>query len=107
MEAIYKRRSIRKYKSIKVSDELVKQLIKAGMNAPSAGNQQPWEFVVMNQQEDFDAMLEVHPYATPLKNAGLGIVVCADKKKCSLPNYWVQDCSAATQNILIEATSMG
>ncbi len=80
MEAIYKRRSIRKYKSIKVSDELVKQLIKAGMNAPSAGNQQPWEFVVMNQQEDFDAMLEVHPYATPLKMQDLELLYVQIKR---------------------------
>ncbi len=77
------------------------------MAAPSAGGQKPWEFIIIDNAADFEPILQVHPNAFPLKNAGVGIVVCGNESRCKYPAYWVQDCAAATQNILLEATDQG
>lgn len=107
MDSILKRRSIRKYKDIKVSDEIVEDLLKAAMAAPSAGNEQPWEFVVLRDKEIMKNITEVHPYSKMLLNSDVAIVVCGDEKKEVFKGYWVQDCSAATENILLAAQDMG
>ncbi|WP_291573273.1 nitroreductase family protein [Clostridium sp. UBA4548] len=107
MDSILKRRSIRKYKDLKVSDEIVEDLLKAAMAAPSAGNEQPWEFVVLRDKEIMKNITEVHPYSKMLLNSDVAIVVCGDEKKEVFKGYWVQDCSAATENILLAAQDMG
>jgi nitroreductase len=107
MDAILTRRSIRKYKDIKVSDELVYELLKAGMAAPSAGNEQPWEFIVLRDREVLKKITEVHPYSQMLLNTDVAIVVCGDESKEKFKGFWVQDCSASTENILLEAQSRG
>jgi nitroreductase len=107
MEAIYKRRSIRKYSAKDVSDDEIDQILTAGMAAPSAGNQQPWEFIVVKDRSKMEAITKIHPYAQMLTGAKAAIIVCADLKREKHKGYWVQDCSAATQNILLEATSLG
>lgn len=101
MDAIYKRRSIRKYKDAPVSQNLIEQIIKAGMNAPSAGNEQPWQFLVVDDREILDQIPEFHPHSKMLYEAPAAIVVCADVSNVKYPEYWPQDCSAATQNILL------
>lgn len=107
MDSILKRRSIRKYKDIEVSNEIVEDLLKAAMAAPSAGNEQPWEFVVLRDKEIMKNITEIHPYSKMLLKSDVAIVVCGDEKKEVFTGYWVQDCSAATENILLAAQDMG
>jgi nitroreductase len=102
MDAIYKRRSIRKYTNEPVDRAQLKELIKAGMNAPSANNQQPWHFVIIDERKLLDEIPEFHPYAQMLKAAPAAILVCGDRTIDTAGRYWVQDCSAATENILLE-----
>lgn len=107
MEVIFRRRSIRRFSEDNVSDEVVEKLLRAAMAAPSAGNQQPWEFIVVRDKSTFEKVMEFHPYSTPLKEANVAIVVCGDTTRERFAGYWVQDCSAATQNILLEAEHLG
>ncbi len=107
LEAIKTRRSIRKYKSDPLSKEQVETLLRAAMQAPSAGNGQPWEFILIESQENREAIANMHPYAHMAKEAPLYILVCADVTKSRYPDFWQQDCAAAIQNILLAAHSMG
>lgn len=107
MEAILRRRSIRKYRPEPVEPEKVTKLLAAAMAAPSAGNEQPWHFLVVTERARLNAIPEVHPYAQMLKEAPLAIVVCGDEQLEKHQGYWVQDCAAAVQNILVAATGMG
>ncbi len=107
MKDILTRRSIRKYTDRQVTDDTVNSLLKAAMSAPSAGNQQPWQFVVIRDRKVLDEITGVHPYASMLKTAPCAILVCGDEKLETHKGFWVQDCSAATQNILVAANSMG
>ena len=107
IQALMSRRSIRRYTREGVSDDIVKQLLEAAMSAPSAGNEQPWQFVVIRQRQVLDAIPSIHPYSQMLKEASLGIVVCGDLSLEVYKGFWVQDCSAATQNMLIAAHALG
>lgn len=101
------RRSIRKYLPEAIPGSLVRELLNAGMHAPSARNLQPWHFVVVDQREMLDKLAEAHPYATMLKQASLAILVCGDRNIQQADGYIVQDCSAATQNIMLAAHALG
>ena len=109
MKEIFERRSIRKYTADPVSLEHEEKLLRAAMQAPSAGNEQPWEFIVVRDPETLKKMTEGHPYSTPLLGAPLGILICGDvnKQRFNPYAYWVQDCSAAIQNLLLEAQHLG
>ena len=107
MNAIYTRRSIRKFTDESVPVEKVFEFIRAGMNAPSAGNERPWSFIVVDDREKLNATTEVHPYSKMLKEAPVAIVVCGDRSLEKHENYWVQDCAAATENILLEIADQG
>lgn len=107
IEAILTRRSIRKYQAGNVSEELLKLLLEAGMNAPSAKNEQPWHFIVVNERSVLDEIVRVHPFAGALSEASLAIVVYADTQAADSVGFWVQDCSAAAQNILLAAHASG
>ena len=106
MEEIFTRRSIRKYMDKDIEAEKIRKLLEAGAAAPSAGNEQPWHFIVIKDRKRLDHLAEIHPYAKMLKDAPLAIAVCADLDKQKYDGFWVQDCSAATQNILLEAVSL-
>ncbi|MBA7525590.1 5,6-dimethylbenzimidazole synthase [subsurface metagenome] len=106
VEAILTRRSIRKYTKQPVSEEVLKELLEAAMYAPSASNQQPWCFVVINDRKILDEIPKYHPYAQMLKEAPVAILVCCHSDLQS-GGYGVQDCSAATQNILLAAHAKG
>lgn len=106
MEAIFNRKSVRKYKDIGISDEIVETLLKAAMQAPSAGNEQPWEFIILRNKETMEKITAFHPYSDMLLNTDVAIVICGDVSKEVFEGYWVQDCSAATENILIAAETM-
>ena len=107
MNTIYARRSIRKYTIDPVSDENLTRIIKAGMNAPSAGNEQPWHFVIIRDLEILNAIADFHPFAQMAREAPAAILVCGEPGLEKHKGMWVQDCSAATQNMLLEITDMG
>ncbi len=107
LDAIFTRRSIRHFTAEPVSDRDIETLLRAGMAAPSAGNQQAWEFVVIDDRKVLDAVPGVHPYAQMCQEATLCLVVCADLSREKYAGFWVQDCSASTQNILLAAHATG
>lgn len=107
LEAIFTRRSIRRFTEQAVGDEHIETLLRAGMAAPSAGNQQAWEFVVVDDREILQKIPSVHPYAQMCAQAPLTLVVCAELVREKYAGFWVQDCSAATQNILLAAHALG
>lgn len=107
MEAILSRRSIRKYTEQPVPDEVIKELLEAAMSAPSAGNEQAWQFVVIKDRGILDQIPKYHPYSRMVKQASVAILVCGDLKSEKHKGYWVQDCSAATENLLIAVEAKG
>ena len=107
MNSIFKRRSIRKFTSQEVSDITLNTIIRAGMAAPSAGNEQPWHFVVIKDRETLNEFPKFHPYAQMLKEAPVAIVVCGDLNHLKYEGFWQQDCAAAIQNMLLEVTELG
>ena len=106
-ETILTRRSIRRYTNQDVSEEMVEKLLRAGMAAPSAGNQQPWHFLVIRDRDTLVKITEVHPHSKMLLTAPLAILVAGDEKLQIHPGYWLEDCSAATENILLAAHALG
>ncbi|KAB2952954.1 nitroreductase family protein [Heliorestis acidaminivorans] len=107
MKSIFTRRSIRSYTDQPVDDATVQELLKAAMAAPSAGNQQPWHFIVVRDRQLLDQVPKIHPYAKMLIEAPVAILVCGDETLEKHKGYWVQDCSAATQNTLLAAEELG
>lgn len=106
MNLIFHRKSIRQYTSRPVTDDQVLKLLKAAMAAPSAGNEQPWEFIVLRDRKILSAIPKFHPYALMLYEASVAILVCGDLNREKYAGYWVQDCSAATENMLLEAVEL-
>ncbi len=107
MDPILLRRSIRKYTSQPVPAEIVEYMLEAAQSAPSAGNESPWHFVVVNSKSFLEKIADALPNGKMLKEAPLAIVVCSDQKLIKYPEYWIQDCSAATENILLAAKTKG
>lgn len=107
MDSIFKRRSIRKFTSEKVNYDDVEKILKAGMAAPSAGNEQAWQFIVIDNKEILNEIPKIHPYSSMLKETSCAIVVCGDLSLEKFKGFWIQDCSAATQNMLLMADSIG
>jgi nitroreductase len=107
IKTIFTRRSIRKYTNKPIPKEIIKELLDAAMHAPTARNIQPWHFVVIDERALLDRLAIVHPYAKMLKEATLAILVCGDKHLQEMDGYIIQDCSAATQNILLAAHANG
>ncbi len=109
LEVIHNRKSVRHFTDEPVSKEQLEIIVKAGMAAPTARNLQPWAFVVVTEREKLDELAEALPYAKMLFDAQAAIVVCGDMDKAATDvdsTYWVQDCSAATQNVLLAVESM-
>jgi len=107
MDAILTRRSIRKYLSDPVNRDVIENVIKAGMNAPSAGDEQPWHFVIIDRRDLLEKISEVHPYAKMLKGTPAAVLVCGDQHIPKFKDFWIQDCSAASQNMLLAAHDLG
>jgi nitroreductase len=109
LDNILARRSIRAYTPQQVPDDVTEKLLRAGMSAPSANNSQPWEFLVMRDPEKKRAASILGAYWGMLKSAPLGILVMANLKgyKATKEEYFMQDCSAATENILLAAHALG
>jgi nitroreductase len=106
-DPVLERRSIRKFTDQPVSEDHVTTLLKAAMSAPSAGNEQPWHFVVIRERSLLDAVASFHPYARMITQAPVASLVCGDLEREKSKGFWVEDCSAATENILIEAQQIG
>jgi len=106
VEAIFNRRSIRKYTDEPVTDTELEALLRAALSAPSAGNCHPWELIVVRDRATLDAIADFHPYAAMLRQAPLALCVCGSLDRQRGDGYWVLDCSAATENILIEAQAL-
>ncbi len=107
MTAIFERRSIRRYTAEPVTPEQLQAVLRAGMAAPSAENGQPWQFVVVDDREKLNRIPEFHPYSRMLREAPVAIVVCGDATLEKIPGFWVQDCAAATENMLLMAQELG
>ena len=107
LQALCTRRSIRKYLDKPVPQEVLQQILQAAMYAPSACNQQPWQFVVIDDRKLLREVPTVHPYARMAAEAPLAILVCSDTTLEQVPGYWVIDCSAAVQNLLLAAHALG
>ena len=109
IENIMTRTSIRQYKDQPVEQEKVDILLKAAMAAPTAVNLQPWHFIVITDKPTIDLLSGRQP-----TNAPLLIAVCGDTDKTTmpdgktkLPDFWVEDVSAATENLLLAAHALG
>ena len=108
LDFITLRRSIRKYSNKKVSAGLVNKILEAGMSAPSAENQQTWQFIVINKKSTLKKIARINtPYPAFAKEASVGILVCGNPDRSDGRGFWVQDCAAASQNILLAANSLG
>ena len=107
MNAIFHRTSIRQFTDAPVTEEEITLLLRAAMAAPSACNQQPWEFYVVTGPEARQALGKATPFTQPAAKAPLVIVPCIREKDCRVPAMAVQDLSAATENILLEADELG
>jgi nitroreductase len=101
---IMSRRSIRSYTSEAVSQEELTVILKAAMAAPSASNKKPWAFVVAREKDVLKSLSEAHPYGKMIKDAALAIAIVGKPK---VSDWWVQDCSAATENILLAVSGLG
>ncbi len=109
LDNILARTSIRSYQDRPVEQDKIEKLLRAGMAAPSAVDKRPWHFVVVIDKHVLEGLAQANPNAGMAARAPLAIVVCGDKTKAlkRVPDYWVQDASAATENILIAAQGMG
>jgi len=105
IQTIFSRRSIRKYTAEPVVEEDIETLLEAAMAAPSASNRKPWHFIVVTERQALDNLAEEHPYGKMLFQAPLCIAVCGDPPISE--RFWVQDCSAATENLLLAAAALG
>jgi nitroreductase len=86
---------------------MIKTLLEAAMHAPSAGNEQPWQFVVIDERSILDQIPRICSTAAMCRQAAAAILVCSDATLEKYPNFWVQDCSAAAENLLLAAHSLG
>ena len=103
LDFIYKRRSVRKFKSDEVPEKLITELLKAAMAAPSGNNKQPWEFIIVRDEAKRIEMTKLHRYAQMAKESPVVIVVLGKKSE----KWYIQDCAAATENLLIAAANLG
>ena len=107
MSIIFKRHSVRKFKDESVSDDLIENLLKAGMQAPSSCNSQPWEFIVVSKEEDKKAISEMHRFAKPAAGASHLIVTLGNLNRAKVIRMIEQDLGACNENILLQATHEG
>ncbi len=106
MNSIFHRTSIREFLDKEVEEEKIEQILKAAMAAPSARNQQPWEFYVITNKEVLKELAKCSPYAGSLNNAPLGFAACY-RHDIMCPNYAHIDLSASVENMLLEIDNLG
>ncbi len=106
-DVIFKRASVRRFTDDPMTDDEVRALLRAGMAAPSGGNQQPWEFYVVRDRATLQLLSEASPYAKPAAGAACAIVPCMRTEGLRFPEIAVQDMGACVENILLEAVDLG
>lgn len=107
MSGIFHRVSVRTYQPQEVEAEKIEKMLRAAMAAPSAHNQQPWEFYVVTDKEKIAQLSKATPYTTPAGNAQLVFVPCMRRENLPSPEYAQIDMSACVENLLIEADELG
>jgi len=101
------RRSIREYQDKDVEDEKILKILKAGMQAPSACNQQAWEFIIIEKEDDKKVISQMHKFAKPAALASKLIVVLGNLDNAKISSMIQQDLGACCENILLQATYEG
>jgi nitroreductase len=104
LDVIRRRRSIREYSAEPVTDEQVKSMLEAAMAAPSAHARNPWHFIVVRDEATRRELAQATEWSGMAASAQVVFVVCGDEQ---LSEHWMMDCSAATQNLLLEVTDLG
>lgn len=112
IDCIMTRASVRSYTDQQVNDSLINKILRAGMAAPTAANQQPWHFVVVTEQSLKDSITAAFEYTKMVEHSSFAVVVCGDMDnlfKGDIPDggFWVEDCSAASENMLLAAHALG
>ncbi len=107
IEAILSRRSIRRYTDEPLPDLVVYEILRGAMSAPSAGNEQPWHFIVIRDRMILDKIQEIHPHSRMLSDASVAVLICGDLALEAHKGFWIQDCSAAAENLLLAAHAKG
>lgn len=107
MEEIFTRRSIRKFQARPVEKEKIDRILRAGMQAPSAGNQQPWEFIVVEDRGALERLSKMSPYSGPVAGSAATLVLVGNFDGLKFPEMWQQDMGAASENVLLEAAHLG
>jgi nitroreductase len=107
LEAIKSRRSIRHFEHTEIGEEVIHTILEAAMHAPSAGNEQPWHFIVVKDKKMLMQVPPINPYAEMALEAPCAILVCADVTLEKHKGNWMLDTSAAAQNILLAAHALG
>ncbi len=107
IEAILSRRSIRNYTKDEISKEIIDELLKAAMSAPSSKGLKPWHFIVIDDRKTLNRIPLYFPYTYMIRRAPLAIIVCGDESKSAYGIYWTFDCAAATENLVLAANAKG
>lgn len=107
MNSIYHRISVRKYEDREVEPEKIKEILKAGMQAPSAGNQQPWEFYVVTNKDTIAKLSKTSPYAGCAEKAPVVIVPVYRTDRVMFPSMVLEDMSIAQENMWLMADELG
>ena len=107
MNELFTRVSVRDFIPGKVEKDKVDRILEAAMNAPSARNQQAWEFIVVDDPDYIRELAKASPYAGPVARAPLAVVVLGNRDLMTAPQFWEQDLGACTENLMLSATSLG
>lgn len=109
IDVIFQRRSVRSYTEKLIGDEIIREILSAGMSAPSACDKKTPEFIVMKKRQVLEEIASFLPNGGFLASAPCGILVCGDLNRAHSGelSYMLQDCSAAIENILVSATALG
>lgn len=109
LQALFARRSVRKYKDREIPEAMIKDVLEATMAAPSAVAKDPWEFIVVRDKDMLGRIADGLPNGQMLRDAAVGLVICGDMDKAHdhQESYMLQDCSAAIENTLVAASMLG
>lgn len=107
LKVLLTRRSVRRFTSQSVSDETIDKIMHAAMSAPSAANEQPWHFLVIDDRKILDKIPSIHPHALMCQQAPAAIIVCIDTAQEKYREFWPQDLANASQNILLAISALG
>lgn len=108
LENILNRKSVRNYiKGKEITEEQINKILRAGMAAPSARNLQPWEFIVIKDRKTLESLAQKSPYGKMLSDASAAIIVAGNLNTEGVSEFWIQDTSAVTENMLLEIEALG